>query len=211
MATSDPRSAPANGVIAPDWFHPAMNPTNCTTMISGPGVVLGQPRWSIICGPSEPAVLHDPGLADVGQHGIGPAEVRKAALGEEERLREENRGAGEQPQPDERDQPQDRENGQEQDAAPRRRVDVTDFRGRRHPIGRLVAVLGLLRADDVELPGTKKPPASGPARPRSRSAENGTLRKKMETKEAAAMAIMTVFLSDFRPMRITAAKTIAVG
>jgi len=48
LATIDPMMAPTRGLKGPEKFQPAMNPTNCTTMINGPGVVSAKPRPSII-------------------------------------------------------------------------------------------------------------------------------------------------------------------
>ena len=62
-----------------------MKPTNCTTMISGPGVVSAIPSPSSICR-LEPAVLLDRLLRHVGQHGVGAAEGDDRRLAEEDAI-----------------------------------------------------------------------------------------------------------------------------
>ena len=39
----------ASGASAPGWRHPARNPTNCSTMMSGPGVVSANASPSSMC------------------------------------------------------------------------------------------------------------------------------------------------------------------
>src|SRR5262245_11215867 len=43
-------SAHTTAAGQPPAFHPPINPTNCSTMISGPGVVSAKPKPSIIWG-----------------------------------------------------------------------------------------------------------------------------------------------------------------
>ena len=63
-----------------------MKPTNCKTMISGPGVVSASARPSTACDVRQPAVGADRGLRHVGEHGVGPAESDERGLREEEVL-----------------------------------------------------------------------------------------------------------------------------
>ena len=48
VVSTAPSVAAPKGGNPPGWFQPPMNPTNCSTMMSGPGVVSAKPRPSII-------------------------------------------------------------------------------------------------------------------------------------------------------------------
>ena len=77
--------APAKSASGPSTclIQPPTNPTNATTMISGPGVVSPSARPSIICARRQPVILVDRALVDVGQHRVGAAEGQQRGLGEE--------------------------------------------------------------------------------------------------------------------------------
>ena len=62
-----------------------MKPTNCSTMISGPGVVSAMPRPSSISPRLHPVIMLDRLLRDIGQHRIGAAEGHQRHLAEEQR------------------------------------------------------------------------------------------------------------------------------
>ena len=49
MVTSAPTTALAIGLMPSGLFQPAMKPTNCSTMISGPGVVSASASPSTAC------------------------------------------------------------------------------------------------------------------------------------------------------------------
>ena len=72
-----------------------MKPTNCSTMISGPGVVSAMPRPSSISPGLEPVVVLDRLLRHVGQHGVGAAEGDHRHLAEEDSDLAEHVGAAE--------------------------------------------------------------------------------------------------------------------
>ena len=74
-----------------------MKPTNCSTMISGPGVVSAMPSPSSISR-GEPVIMLDRLLRDIGEHRIGAAERHHRHLAEEQRDLAEHIGRSEQRQ-----------------------------------------------------------------------------------------------------------------
>ena len=71
--------------MPPGSRQAARKPTNCVTMISGPGVVSAMPSPSSISPGCHPVIVLDRLLGDVGQHGIGAAEGDDGHLAEEDR------------------------------------------------------------------------------------------------------------------------------
>ena len=101
QVASRPPSVPASiGDSAPASRKAAMKPTNCSTMISGPGVVSAMPSPSSISpGVSQPIMLHRL-LRHIGEHRVGAAERHHRHLGEEHRDLAEDVGW---PEPDQQD------------------------------------------------------------------------------------------------------------
>ena len=63
-----------------------MNPTNCVTMISGPGVDLGHAKPIQHLANAEPAIMANGLLRHIGQHRIGTAKCHHRNLAEEQAL-----------------------------------------------------------------------------------------------------------------------------
>ncbi len=96
QVASRPPSVPATiGDSVPGSRNAAMKPTNCSTMISGPGVVSAMPRPSSISPGLNPVIILDRLLRDIGQHRIGAAERHHRHLAEEHGDLAEDVGAAE--------------------------------------------------------------------------------------------------------------------
>ena len=68
---------------APGARNAAMKPTNCSTMMSGPGVVSAMPSPSSISPGRQPVQRLDHLLRDIGEHRVGAAEGHDRHLREE--------------------------------------------------------------------------------------------------------------------------------
>ncbi len=85
VATTAP-SMPARtraSVPSAAFVHPPTNPTNATSMMSGPGVVSPSARPSIICAMRRPAEPVHRALDHVREHRVGAAEGHQGSLREE--------------------------------------------------------------------------------------------------------------------------------
>ena len=78
------RRRPAAAAALPGSRKAPMKPTNCTTMISGPGVVSAMPEAVQHLARLQPAIGLDRLLRHVGQHRVGAAEGHHRHLGEED-------------------------------------------------------------------------------------------------------------------------------
>ena len=170
--------AATHGSRSPGFRYAPRNATNCTTMISGPGVVSARPSPRTISPGPQPAVgLHRP-LRDVRQHGVGAAERHQRGTREEQALGR-RRAAATGPGDDEghRDPPDQQPHEQHQAGTPargplvvqcvvghERRRTLVVGRVRRHRAGPVAA----------EQPATPRRP---PARPAGTARRTGPARR----------------------------------
>ena len=160
QVASRPPSVPASsGDSVPGSRKAARKPTNCSTMISGPGVVSAMPRPSSISPRLQPVIVLDRLLRDIGEHRIGAAEGDHRHLAEEQRDlaehvgRAERRAAAPRPAP--------ARAAARRAATLQRAGECSDGRGRAIPSpSRLSAVGGRL------LPPPCRAPAANSGRPR---------------------------------------------
>ena len=110
VVSTAPNVAAASGSSAPASRYAPRKPTNCVTMISGPGVVSAMPRPSSISPARQPAVGLDRLLRDIGEHRISAAEGDHRHLAEEDGDAAEHVvGAEQRPASGDRPQPQQQE------------------------------------------------------------------------------------------------------
>ena len=181
------RPPPTQGSSAPGSRNAARKPTNCTTRISGPGVVSARPSPSSISPAAEPAVGLDRLLRDVGEHRVGAAEGDHRHLAEEDAEPREDVVRAER-------QRQQRDRRRARAPAPisgaRSAAEAARACGRRSVAERRVASGRPGRGRAVPAGREASSPAraatSRSGRPPSTISGNGASKKKIATKAAAA-------------------------
>ena len=190
-----------------------MKPTNCVTMMSGPGVVSAMPEAVQHLARPEPAIGTDRLLGNIGKHGIGAAKGDDRHLAEEQGYVAEHIAAAERDQEEgDRSQPEHQKDGSnlERPSRGRSRMGGRVLAERRIGIGDLL-VADLLVAIAGKKGGQTSAPTDEPDDPRDQDDQRKWRVEKEDRDEGRRRdtPIKMLLLSARLPTRTTASSTIA--